>query len=104
MTNDKFAKRLAELRNEKGVSARRMSMDLGQNLSYINYIENGKTLPSMDSFFYICKYFNITPREFFNYGVKSPAKFQSILNELEKLDNEQIENIYSIIKGLTKNK
>ena len=35
-----FYKRLAELRLQKGVSARDMSLSLGQSESYINKIEN----------------------------------------------------------------
>ena len=35
-----FAKRLSELRIQKGVSARDMSLSLGQNSGYINHIEN----------------------------------------------------------------
>ena len=46
-----------------GVSARDMSLSLGQSESYINKIENKRTLPSMTSFFYICDYLNITPQE-----------------------------------------
>ena len=51
-----FSIRLAQLRNIKGVSARDMSLSLGQNPGYINNIESGKSLPSMAAFFYICKY------------------------------------------------
>ena len=41
-----FSKRLAELRQEKGVSARDMSLSLGQSESYINKIENiAKLIP-----------------------------------------------------------
>ena len=49
-----FVQRLAELRIQKGVSARDMSLSIGQSAGYINNIENGKNLPSMMSFFYIC--------------------------------------------------
>lgn len=35
-----FAERLTALRMEKGVSARDMSLSLGQSESYINKIEN----------------------------------------------------------------
>lgn len=42
-----FSKRLAQLRMNKGVSARDMSLSIGQNAGYINNIENGKALPSM---------------------------------------------------------
>ena len=40
---DMFHKRLSELRIQKGVSARDMSLSLGQSESYINKIENKRT-------------------------------------------------------------
>ena len=51
-TNE-FALRLARLREEKKVSAREMSLAIGQNHGYINSIESGKNLPTMKVFFYI---------------------------------------------------
>ena len=50
---DFVPERLAKLRMQKGVSARDMSLSLGQANNYINNVENKKTLPSMQSFFYI---------------------------------------------------
>lgn len=47
MQEEDFAKRLSALRQEKGASARDMSLSLGQNAGYINNIENGHNLPSM---------------------------------------------------------
>lgn len=65
MNNEReFAERLCKLRCRKGVSARDMSLSLGQNASYINRIENGAALPSMTAFFYICEYLEISPRDF----------------------------------------
>jgi transcriptional regulator with XRE-family HTH domain len=61
-----FIRRLAELRKQKGVSAQDMSLSLGQNENYVNHIENGKMFPSMQAFFALCEYLNITPRDFFN--------------------------------------
>ena len=46
-----FYKRLSELRMQKGVSARGMSLSIGQSESYINKIENRRTLPSLLGFF-----------------------------------------------------
>ena len=46
--------RIAQLRMQKNVSARDMSLTLGQNNSYINQIENKKALPSSQGLFYIC--------------------------------------------------
>ena len=42
---EKFADRLAQLRIEKGVSARDMSLSIGQSAGYINNIENKNNLP-----------------------------------------------------------
>ena len=39
--------RIAQLRMQREVSARDMSLSLGQNNSYINQIENKKALPSL---------------------------------------------------------
>ena len=54
--DEKFVKRMTQLRMEKGVSARDMSLSIGQNPGYINNIESGKALPSMANFFYISGY------------------------------------------------
>lgn len=102
MTEKEFALRLAQLRSEKGVSARDMSLSIGQNASYINNIKNGKALPSMTGFFYICEYLNISPKDFFDTDNKEPEKIQSVLNDLKKLDNKHLDNIADIVKELAK--
>ena len=53
MDEKSFCERLSRLRMQKGVSARDMSLSIGQNPGYINNIETGKALPSMSNFFYI---------------------------------------------------
>lgn len=98
--NDLFYDRLVKLRTQKGVSARDMSLSLGQSESYINKIENRKTLPSMTGFFYICEYLNVHPKEFFNDGLKNPNKINEMINELNKLNDNQLEHILALIKDL----
>ena len=61
MEREDFIKRLTELRMNKGVSAREMSLAIGQSEGYINNVENGVNLPSMTVFFYICEYLGVTP-------------------------------------------
>ncbi len=97
-----FALRLAQLRLKKGISARDMSLSIGQNHSYINNIESSKSLPSMTGFFYICEYLGISPSEFFDTESKNPEKLQSIINDLKRLDDSQLDSISSIVKGLIK--
>jgi len=95
-----FYKRITELRIQKGVSARDMSLSLGQSESYINKIENKRTLPSFTGFIYICEYFDITPQEFFNINSSAPHKSKEIMQEIEKLSPIQAEHIYQVIKDL----
>ena len=99
---EEFYKRLTELRTQKGVSARDMSLSLGQSESYINKIENKRTLPSFTGFIYICEYFNISPQEFFNYDVAAPEKTQELMRELEQLSPEQTEHILLIVRDLNR--
>ena len=53
MREDFVQERIAQLRLQKNVSARDMSLSLGQNNSYINRIENKKALPSLQGLFNI---------------------------------------------------
>ena len=92
--------RITQLRIQKGVSARDMSLSLGQNDSYINRIENKKALPSLPGLFYICEYFNITPQEFFDEGNTYPDQLSEVIENLKKLDAAALANIAALIKEL----
>ena len=95
--------RLAELRMQKGISARDMSLSLGQANNYINTIENKKSLPSMQSFFYICEFLNITPQEFFDEGNTNPQRLREFINEAKKLNDNSLSHLLGIMKELNKN-
>jgi len=97
---DFLALRIAKLRISKGVSARDMSLSIGQADNYINHIENKKSLPSITAFFYICEYLKITPQEFFEEENKNPKKLNSIIKDLKKLDSESFDYIAGVIKAI----
>jgi len=97
---DWFPGRITELRTQKGVSARDMSLSLGQSESYINKIENRRTLPSMAGFLYICEYFGITPQEFFNTDAPAPGKSRELLSELQKLTAPQADHVMMIVQDI----
>ena len=99
MNSELFSRRLTQLRMEKGVSARDMSLSLGQSESYINRIENGKMLPSLTVFFYICDYLDITPKDFFDTEVKS-IEFSHLVGDLSDLEPDQISHLSKIIKDM----
>lgn len=101
MYDDFVRNRIAELRIQRNVSCREMSLALGQSEGYINSIENGHALPSMSVFFYICDYFNLTPQEFFDGAVERPYQLQKWLDAGKDLSEGQID---SILKFITANK
>lgn len=96
----KFCERLLHLRLEKGVSARDMSLSLGQSESYINRIENQKMLPSLTVFFYICEYFKMTPAEFFQTDEYPSKELLDAVKKLQSLDSEKREHILAVINDL----
>lgn len=96
-----FPERLAQLRMEKGVSARDMSLSLGQSESYINKIENRRAMPSMAGFFYICEYLDVQPMEFFDPSTISPTKASEITRCLGQLSPSKAEHILLIIRDMT---
>lgn len=94
--------RLAQLRLQKGVSARDMSLSLGQANNYINNIENKKSLPAMHSFFYICEYLGVTPQEFFDEQNPYPKMLQEFMEEAKHLSPTSMTHILGIMKELNK--
>lgn len=104
MYEEQFPARLAALRTQKGVSARDMSLSIGQNAGYINNIETGKALPSMSGFFFICEYLNISPQEFFDMDSPQPKELRTLVNNLKKLDSQQLMHLSAIVEGLIQNK
>lgn len=102
MYEDMFSNRLAQLRIEKGVSARDMSLSIGQNPGYINNIETGKALPSMSAFFFICEYLNITPKDFFDTDSAQPEQLIQLVLNLKKLNVKQFDNIAFLVDQILK--
>ena len=100
MEKETFIKRLVELRMGKGVSARDMSLSMGQNPGYINNIENRKMLPSLNALFHICDYFGITPKEFFDTEISDPGKAHELLEAIRGLNTEQVDTLISLAKNL----
>ena len=74
MEKDTFIKRLVSLRMEKGVSARDMSLSIGQSAGYINNIENGINFPSMTALFYISDYMEKTTKDLFDMEIHNHTK------------------------------
>lgn len=102
MDENYIKKRIAQLRTQQGISARELSLTLGQSTGYINTIENGKSLPSMSMFLVICDYFKVSPKDFFDEEVKYPKILSELVNESKKLDEKSLQSLLSIIKSMKK--
>ena len=99
-----YSKPYRTVADQKNVSARDMSLSLGQNNSYINQIENKKALPSLQGLFYICEYFGITPQQFFDDGSAYPVQLADLVEDMKKLDAASLEHIAAIVKEMVGNK
>lgn len=97
-----FCERLIQLRLEKGVSAREMSLALGQSEAYINRIENNQMLPSLTVFFYICDYFHISPKDFFDDSPEADLEYLKLAHNLKQLPAEERKHISLLITDILK--
>lgn len=98
----KFSQRLSELRIGKGVSSRDMSLSLGLSPAYINNIENNVSMPSMDAFFLICDYLEISPRDFFDFEQKPPVALLELYVKESCLTPRQINLISELVDEMLK--
>lgn len=98
----KFALRLSRLRTMKKVSAREMSLAIGQSHGYINNIETGGAFPSLKTFYNICEYLHVSPQEFFEEENNNPEKLRGLMEDLKKLDSTQLKMISDVVKSIQK--
>ena len=94
--------RIGQLRNEKNITARELSLSLGFSSGDINRIENKRALPSLDALYWICDYFGITPEEFFDDGFKNPELIQKAVCGLKELSDEDVLLILNLINRMQK--
>lgn len=100
MEENFIRERITQLRIKKNVSEYKMSLDLGHSKSYIQSIVSGRAMPSMSEFLYICDYLGITPKDFFDTEVENPILIQQAVSSMEKLSDEDLKLLISIIDRL----
>ena len=96
--------RYAAIRNAHKISARKLSFALGQSSEYINQIENGNNMPSLENLLNFCDYFHITPAEFFDDSMNYPIQYKEIIKELNKLDSMDCELVLNLLKVINRKK
>ena len=97
-----FANRLLRILEQKNISARSLSISLGYNEGYINKIINGTSYPTMENFFYICDYLEISASDFLNFDIKNPTLLNENLKELNKLNDNALNYHLEFLKEINK--
>lgn len=92
--------RISELRIQKNISEYKMSLDLGHSKGYIQGISSGRALPSMYEFLYICDYFDITPKEFFDVESSERLKLHQLYISARELKNEDLDALIYLANHL----
>ena len=98
MDKEYIRKRISTLRDAKGISASKLSRDIGQNKDYIGHIEKGKALPSLENFLEICQCLDISCGDFFDDKTEYPIQYKELFNLLNKLDSIDLATIIEFIK------
>lgn len=104
MEKEYIANRFASIRLAKNISARALSIGLGQSTQYINQIESGRKMPSIEGLVNFCDYFQITLKEFFDDDCEYLIQYKELFNYLNKLDTEELNEVITIIKRIANNK
>ena len=99
MTTEEIAKRIKKLRESKGISAREMSLSIGQSASYINRIETHRMVPSVSVLLDICDYLCISIQEFFSENDEEKDEIQMLLN---KLSADELRHVMYLLEDLSK--
>jgi len=77
-----------------------MSYDIGHSKSYIQGISSGRMMPSIAEFLYMCEYFGITPRDFFDEEIENPALLQEAIGGLKALSDQDLALMLGYINRL----
>lgn len=94
--------RITELREKKGISEHRLSLELGKSGSYIRSITSGAAMPSVKELFNIIQYFEMNPSEFFS-GIEGKNTLRVALSEqLWELGDEDLEKVSQFISWIKK--
>ena len=104
MDKDFVSKRIANIRTDKNLSARGLSLDLGKSRDYIFQCEAGKLNPPLDFIFDFCNHFKMPIGEFFDQNIEYPVRIKNLIADINKLNNEEYEQVLSLVKLLANKK
>ncbi|OQO68402.1 hypothetical protein BH747_12020 [Enterococcus villorum] len=89
--------RLKEIRTAKNISARQLALSIGLDPTQISKIENGKSVPSLQSLIKICDSLEISLADFFSDEIS--VLDQEILNESKFLTTQQKQTLINFLRS-----
>lgn len=93
-----LGKRIAQRRHELGLKQCILAEKTGISNNYLSNIENGRSIPSLETFSDICIALSITPDYLLLGAMRVDNIPQSILNNLKLCDDYSLSVIDDIIK------
>lgn len=94
---DFLRNRITILCKINNITEHKLSKALGHSKNYIQGITAKKSLPAMSEFLYLCEYFKITPKEFFDDSIEHPILMQKAIEGMKTLtENDLMHLIYFI--------
>lgn len=102
MSKEFISKRFASIRLAHNISARQLSIELGQGTSYINQIECGKKMPSIEGLINFCDYSKISLSDFFDNGKTYPIQYDELIKVLNTLQPDELADILMIAKRVAR--
>ena len=98
-----LGKRIAQRRHEMGLKQSVVAKKAGISNNYLSNIENGKSIPSLETFADICIALSTTPDYLLLGTLKSNSVPQTIIDGLNLCYNESLSIINDIISCFIKN-
>ncbi|MCD8231877.1 MAG: helix-turn-helix domain-containing protein [Clostridiales bacterium] len=101
--DEKFIReRIALLITQKGISATKMSREMGYGKGYFSDVYIGKQSIPYDRLFATMEYLEVTPRDFFDTELPYPTVTRQLCEECRKLDIEDQKSYLEIFKRQNK--
>ena len=101
--DEKFIRdRIALLMTQKGVSATKMSREMGYGKGYFSDVYIGKQSIPYDRLFATMEYLEVTPRDFFDTELPYPTVTRQLCEECRKLDIEDQKSYLEIFERQNK--
>jgi transcriptional regulator with XRE-family HTH domain len=90
--------RVSSVRSSKTIAASKLSVALGKCSQYLNQIENGHKLPSLEGLYLFCRSMRISMADFFDKSQTYPKQYKDLILLLNKLNADELGEITAVVK------